>query len=245
MQAIILAAGKGNRLRPYTDTIPKCMVKIKGKPLMFNALDRLAATGKIDEVIIICGYMADVIKEGVGSSYKGMDIVYIVNDQYETTNNVYSLYMVGHRIKTDCLLLECDLFYQQDIIDSIIDGEADCSILVSAFNSKTMNGTLITAENGNARELIIKAHQDENRDYSCAYKTVNIYKFKETFFNRKLMPALETYVKTGNLQSYYELVIGSLIYYRNDNIQIVIVDESRWYEIDDLEDYEIANQSDL
>ncbi len=243
MQAIILAAGKGERLRPLTDTIPKCMVKVKDKPLIFHILDHLASTGKIHEVIIVCGYMANVIEENVGNSYKGMSINYIENKKYETTNNVYSLYMVGHRIKEDCLLLECDLFYQQDVIDTIIDSNADCNILVSPYDKEYMDGTVILAENNIARELVVKAHQDKNMDYRHAFKTVNIYKFKESFFNGKLMPALETYVDTGNRQSYYELVLGSLIYYRNDNIRTVLINANRWYEIDDLADYERANQS--
>lgn len=245
MQAIILAAGKGNRLQPMTDNIPKCMVQVKDKPLICNALDRLASTGKIDKIFIVCGYMGDVIQKNLGNSYQGMEIEYIVNEKYETTNNVYSLYMVGNRIKSDCLLLECDLFYGQDVIDTIMEGEADCNILVSPFNKETMDGTVIITENENAKALLIKAHQEKDKDYSYAYKTVNIYRFKEKFFNEKLMPALETYVNTGNLQSYYELVLGSLIYYRNDDIKVNIIDENRWYEIDDMKDYERANSAEL
>ena len=221
------------------------MVKIKDKPLITNALDVLAGTGRIDEVVIVCGHMADKIRAGIGNSYQGMNIKYIVNTNYETTNNVYSLYMVRNEITNDCLLLECDLYYKEDIIKAVIGNKADCSILVSPYNKDTMNGTVIGAEGINARELIISAHQDAGKDYSNTYKTVNIYKFKESFFNRKLMPALKNYIETGNLQSYYELVLGSLIYYRNDDIQIVIVDEKRWFEIDDMQDYEKANQSEL
>lgn len=240
MQAIILAAGKGERLRPLTDTMPKCMIEIEGKPLILNALDKLSETGKIDEVFIICGYMADIVQSKVGNSYRGINIRYIINDKFGITNNVYSLYMIGNRIQADCLLLECDLFYQRDIIDAVIDSDADCNILVSPYDKKTMNGTIVFTEGNKAKELVIKAHQDLKRDYGNAYKTVNIYRFKEAFFNGKLMPALDTYIRTGNLQSYYELVLGSLIYYGNDNIQITIVDAKRWYEIDDLEDYKRA-----
>ena len=243
MQAIILAAGKGERLQPLTNTMPKCMVKIKGKPLIYNTLDYLSQTGKVEEVIIVCGYMANMIQRNVGKCYHGMKINYILNDRYEITNNVYSLYLTKDKIDTDCLLLECDLFYQQDVIEAIIDGNADCNILVSPYNKRTMDGTIVLIENGYVKELLIKAHQDTNKDYSYAYKTVNIYRFKENFFNGKLMPALDTFIKTCNANSYYELVIGSLIYYRNDNIQINTIDESRLYEIDDLKDYERANQS--
>lgn len=243
MQAIILAAGKGERLQPLTNTMPKCMVKIQNQPLIIHTLNHLSTTGKIDEVIIVCGYMASMIQEYIGDIYQGMRISYIENKKFDITNNVYSLYLVGNKIHMDCILLECDLYYQQSVIDSIIDSDADCSIVVSLYNKKTMDGTIVIANNGMAKELLIKSHQDEERDYSDAYKTVNIYKFKETFYNKKLSPALETYIKTGNLQSYYELVLGSLIYYRNDNIRINVVDENLWYEIDDLKDYERVNKS--
>lgn len=245
MQAIILAAGMGSRLHPMTETMPKCMVSVKGRPLLLNALDKLAATGKVDSVMVVCGYMADVIQKGVGCAHQGMKIEYVANDKYDTTNNVYSLYLVGDWVKSDCLLLECDLFYGQDLIDTIMAGEADCDILVSPYNRETMNGTVIFAENRAARSLVIKAHQDAGVDYGHAYKTVNVYRLKEKFFNGKLMPALQNYVHTGNLQSYYELVLGSLIYYRNDDIKICVIDESRWHEIDDMQDYERANRSAL
>ena len=243
MYAIILAAGKGSRLQPFTETMPKCMVEIKNKPLIFHTLDHLSASGKVDKVIIVCGYMADMVQDSVGGSYQGMEIEYIINQNYETTNNVYSLYLAKDYVNADCLLLECDLYYQKNVMDMIMSGEADCNILVSPYNKDTMDGTIILAENGQARELLIKAHQDTSRDYRDAYKTVNIYKFQQDFLTRKLMPALELYVKTGNLQSYYELVLGSLIYFRNDNIQLCVVDERSWYEIDDYKDYERANQS--
>lgn len=245
MQAIILAAGKGERLRPLTDTMPKCMVPIKKKPLIVHTLDRLSETGKIDEVLIVCGYRAEVIQGHIGNSYCGMKIDYIVNDRYESTNNVYSLYMVGDRIRADCILLECDLFYQQDVIATVLEGDADCNILVSPYNPQTMNGTIVTVKEGDVKELLIKAHQNPGKDYSKAFKTVNIYRFSEGFFNGKLMPNLEVYVKTGNLQSYYELVIGALIYYGNDRIKANIIDESRWYEIDDMQDYEKVEKAEF
>lgn len=243
MQAIILAAGKGNRLRPMTDEMPKCMVEVKGKPLLFNALDKLAETGKIESVLLVCGYMQHVIKSAIGDSYKGMKIEYINNTEYAVTNNVYSLFLVDNWVKQDCLLLECDLYYESDLIDTIINGNSDCDILVSLFNEKTMNGTVILAKDEKALSLVIKSHQNVNTDYSTAYKTVNVYKFKEQFFNGKLMPAIRTYIETGNLQSYYELVLGSLIYYRNDDIKIRIIDESRWYEIDDMDDLQRVNNA--
>lgn len=244
MQAVILAAGMGSRLSELTKERPKCLVPVKGKPLLLNTLDALATTGRIEEVFIVVGYKAEMIKECVGEEYKGMKINYLYNDLYATTNNVLSLAKVGTRITEDCLLLECDLLYTPELINQIINKEDDCNILVSKFNPETMNGSVVFKDaEDNVTNLVIKKRQLEGFDYSNAYKTVNIYRFKQAFFNQKLMPAIDTYIRSGNLQSYYELVIGSLIYLGNDSIKAVTVDESQWFEIDDMTDLRRAEDA--
>lgn len=238
MQAIILAAGQGERLRPLTEDKPKCMVSIGGEPLIVHSLHIIADLGYVDEVIIVCGYRAEVIRESLGPHFRGMKLRYVINDIYQNSNNVYSLYLALDYIKEDCLLLECDLYYEREILDTLMSSDADCAVLVSPFNRETMNGTVILAEEGQARELVVKKYQKADVDYSAAYKTVNIYKFRKDFFMKKLADSLKCYVGWGNLQSYYELVIGSLIYYREDDIRLCVVDEALWYEVDDVNDYE-------
>ncbi len=238
MQAIILAAGQGERLRPLTDDKPKAMVSINGEPLIIHSLNIIADLQCVNEVIIVCGYKADVIKKYLGSHFRGMKLDYVINDIYENTNNVYSLYLALDYIKEDCLLFECDLYYKKEILDTLMSNDADCAILVSPFNEKTMDGTIIQAEGERAQELVLKKYQKKNVNYNQAFKTVNIYKFKKDFFIKKLAASLRCYVNWGNLQNYYELVIGSLIYYREDDIRICAVNEELWYEVDDVKDYE-------
>lgn len=245
MQAIILAAGIGKRLKPLTDELPKCMVKVKGKPIIINMLDELVCSKKIKEVLIVCGYMAEKIQKLVGNNYRGLKIEYLINDKYASTNNVYSLYLAKDWVDSDCVLLESDLYYKSDLLKSILSEEHACSILVSPFNKLKMNGTVIIAEGIQARALVVKEHQKFLCDYPNLYKTVNVYKFQKEFWIKKFMPALDLYIRTGNLNSYYELVLGSLIYYQNDDIVIKSIDEDRWYEIDDVNDLKIVNESDL
>ena len=243
MQAIILAAGVGKRLKPLTNDIPKCMVLIKEKPIIYYTMKQLAKCQQVKEVIIVCGYKAEAIQSYLGDKFDDMKITYIMNEKYETTNNVYSLFLTKGRITSDCLLLESDLYYGDGVIEKVLGEEDDCDILVSPYNPKTMNGTVVFAERGYVKSLVVKAHQDVDIDLSSAYKTVNIYRFSKDFFCNKLMPSVELYVQMGNLNSYYELVLGSLIYYRNNRIAIQVVSEDCWYEIDDVNDLERAEQS--
>ena len=240
MQAIILAAGKGTRLKDKTKNIPKALVPINGIPLIIRMLDILTKYN-IEEIIIVVGYIKEKIKDIIGNNYKNLKITYVDNNIYESSNNIYSLFITKDYIKNDCLLLECDLYFSKKIIDSIIKKDADCSILVSKYNEKTMNGTVITFdENYNVNNLIVKSKQKEDFNYDDKYKTVNIYKFSKDFFLNKYIPNIETYIKTESMNSYYELVLGGLVYYDNNNIKAVVVDENLWREIDDEHDLKIA-----
>ena len=106
MQAIILAAGNGNRLRPLTDSIPKVMIEVCGETIIKRALNHLAELKKIKEVIIVVGYKAERIKEHIGKSYKDMKITYVLNKDYSSTNNMYSLWLAKDYVKNDVILLE-------------------------------------------------------------------------------------------------------------------------------------------
>ena len=67
-RAVILAAGKGTRLQPLTEDVPKCLVEVGGEPLLERALHALAANG-VSEAIVVIGYGGNVIQERLGSSF--------------------------------------------------------------------------------------------------------------------------------------------------------------------------------
>lgn len=240
MQAIILAAGKGSRLKDKTVDTPKALISVNGTPLLIRTLNILAEY-EIEEVIIVVGYLKEKIKQEIGNKYKNIKITFVDNDKYDCSNNIYSLYLTKDYINEDCLLIECDLYFSKKIISSIINQKADCSIMVSKYNKDTMNGTVITFNaSGDVTDLIVKSKQEKIFNYSNKYKTVNIYKFSKDFFLKKYIPNIATYTQTESMNSYYELVLGGLIYYNNSNIKAVVVDESLWREIDDENDLKIA-----
>jgi len=242
MQALILAAGFGRRLQPITHKIPKSLVEVNGTPLLINALDCLSGKD-INETLIVVGDKKEQIIDRVGHRYKDMKITYIENPVYETTNNVYSFWLASNYINDDVIMLECDLIYNKSLIDRLLlESKASCNILVSKFNPQTMDGTVVEVdENHHVRSLIIKRDQKENMDYTNMAKTVNIYCFKKQFIIDKFLPSVDVYVKTQSVNSYYELVLGSLIYYGNSDFSAVFADADEWFEIDNIEDLNRAN----
>ena len=211
MKALILAAGFGKRLRPITNTIPKSMVEVNGTPLLCNALNNVTACG-ITEIGIVVGHMADYIREKIGNEWNGVPVRYFENARYLETNNVVSLY------------------------ERLLEGKGECSILVSPFNPATMDGSVIRVDGDKALELILGKWQDADFDYAPTRKTVNMYKFEKDFVKNKYMPLIRWYVESMGENSYYEKVLGSLMYYRECDFRIVEVPEEMWCEVDDADD---------
>lgn len=242
MQGIILAAGKGTRLGSLTKNRPKALIEVLGKPIIINTLEILKLYG-IKEVIIIIGYLGEVIQKICGENFCGMKITYVYNELYEITNNNYSLYLAKDFIKEDVVLIECDLIFQEEVIKELVQVSYDCAVLVSKYNKESMDGTIVYADDfGNINKMLLKRNQVAGEDYKGSLKTVNIYKFSYEFWRNVFMTALENYIFFHDKSSYYEVVLGALIFYGDSEIRSIEVDEKKWAEIDNLEDLKRAEQ---
>ena len=115
MKALILAAGRGKRLYPLTDNLPKALVDVGGIPLLIRTLNMLGQIG-IREIGIVVGYRGDDIRKAVGDRWKTVPVRYYENKRYETTNNVVSFCMAADFCDDDLLLLECDICCGQDVL---------------------------------------------------------------------------------------------------------------------------------
>ena len=121
MQALMLAAGMGKRLGKYTENATKCMVPVNGKTLIEYAIEALIEA-KIKKLTLVVGYKKEVLKDFLKDKYKEIEINYIDNDVYDTTNNIYSLYMAKDVLaQDDTILLESDLIFDKNIIKEIIE----------------------------------------------------------------------------------------------------------------------------
>lgn len=80
MQCVIICAGKGTRMRPLTETTPKPLIPVCGKPILEHIIDALPA--EIDELILVVGYLKEQIMDLCGESYKGRKVSYVVQDNF-------------------------------------------------------------------------------------------------------------------------------------------------------------------
>jgi len=120
MDAVILAAGRGRRLKENTDTIPKALIKIHGKPILYYQLEAIRKN-KIKKVIIVVGYRGEKIRQYLRNNFKDIRIILVENEDYRDTNSAYSFYLAHPFIETEFYLhFNCDVLFSPELLRQLI-----------------------------------------------------------------------------------------------------------------------------
>ncbi|MBN1397157.1 MAG: phosphocholine cytidylyltransferase family protein [Bacteroidetes bacterium] len=123
MHAVILVAGIASRLRPLTDTTPKCLLKVKGKPILGMMIENLSLSG-IENFVFVTGYLEEKIHHFIKDNFPGIKAAFITNEIFASTNNIYSLWLAKEAVKSkDFLLLDGDIVFDRKIIDLLLNGK--------------------------------------------------------------------------------------------------------------------------
>lgn len=244
MQAIILAAGMGTRIPQYTQAMPKCMIKINGKPMLEHTVEALRECG-ISKITIGLGYKADVIRDFIGKTYgndTGLSFGYVENPIYDTTNNIYSLYLMKDVFgKDDTLLLESDLIYDRAVLRELIASPAANAAVLSPFES-WMDGTCCLLDGTGHITGMVGKKDFRYEDAAGYYKTVNIWKFSRDFVNSVYLPFLSSYMSAYGRNEYYETVLKIVAGNDPSALGSIVISGDRWYEVDDIEDLSVAEK---
>jgi len=238
-RAVILAAGKGNRLQSLTADIPKCLVEVCGVPLLDRALHALASQG-VGEAVIVIGYRGEAIRDHIGSCFAGVDIRYLEAPNFETTNNIRSLWDARDYLDQDILLLEADIVFDPAAITALLR-ESGSGAAVAPYHH-SLSGTVVRRDSDKrVTSFTLGADQSGQFDAADTFKTVNIYLLREQLLRDHVVPRLCRAIEGGHVHGYYESILrdcvadGSLT-----DLAAVDVSASRWYEIDDSRDLDAA-----
>ena len=140
VRAIIMAAGKGERMHPLTEKVPKPLIRVNGRRMIDSVIQGLRANG-ILEIYIVVGHLKEQFEE-LKILYPGVEL--IENPYYETCNNISSLYAVRDHLE-DCMILDGD----QIIYDpSILAPEFERSGYNAVWTDEETTEWLMTVENG-------------------------------------------------------------------------------------------------
>lgn len=239
MQAVILAAGMGKRLKDLTADNTKCMVKVNGITLIDRMLHQLEAL-KLNRIIIVVGYEGQKLVDYINSLDIKTPLIYIDNPDYYRTNNIYSLALAKEYLKKeDTLLLESDLIFEDSILDMLVNDERETLALVDKYES-WMDGTVVKLDAEDNIQAFIGGKKIVFEDIPFYYKTVNIYKFSRHFSEHYYVPFLEAYSMALGNNEYYEQVLRVITMLDDPEIKAKRLEGQRWYEIDDIQDLDIA-----
>ena len=240
MQAIILAAGMGRRLRELTKDNTKCMVKVNGEPLIDRLLRQLSKLG-LSRVVIVVGHKRENLISHIGNRYDDvLNIEYVENPIYDKTNNIYSLALAKDKlVEDDTLLIESDLILD-DRMFSLILGDAYPNLALVAKYRTWMDGTMVRIDDENNVVNFVTKKAFKYSDVDHYYKTVNLYKFSKDFLIHKYVPFLDAYCAALGNNEYYEQVLRVICMLDNSELKALPITNERWYEIDDVQDLDIA-----
>ena len=239
MQAIILAAGLSKRLRPLTDTAPKCLLNIGKKNLLHRTIDNIYGN-EIDDLIIVTGYKEDMIKDYVCENFPQLNTQFISNLDYENNNNSYSLWMTKDFVKEDILLLDSDILFDKSVISELIkSGHENCLAVNVTKNLDDEQIKVIVNDHNKIHQIGKETNIEKAIGESIGIEKFSLYYMKELFtiLERKI-------VKENNVNEFYEVSFQEIINNNNERNSIFSVDVSDYkcIEIDTFEDYENAQK---
>ena len=230
----------GRRLGELTQDNTKCMISVNGVRLIDRMLNQLAALN-LNRVVIVVGYKGKELVDYIGNRYDDrLKIEFAENPVYDKTNNIYSLSIVKQQLQEDdTLLIESDLIFDDAMFDMILANPYPNLALVAKYET-WMDGTMVRIDNDNNIINFVPKKAFNYDEVDTYYKTVNIYKFSHEFSEQVYVPFLDAYCRVMGNNEYYEQVLRVITLLDKADLKALPIDRERWYEIDDVQDLDIA-----
>ena len=238
MQAVILAAGLAKRLRPLTDTTPKCLLNIGEKNLLHRTLDNIIACG-INDFVFVTGYRENMIKDYLEKNFQNIDKIVLTNTDFENNNNSYSLWMTKDYVKNDMLLLDSDILFDKGIISKLLNSGKDNCLAVNITEKLDAEQIKVIVDDKNrileiGKEIDIKESIGES---------IGIEKFSKNYLKELYNILDRKIVKENNVNEFYEASFQEIIVKNDERNSLYSIDVSEYdcMEIDTVEDYKYAS----
>jgi choline kinase len=235
MKAVILAAGCATRLRPHSDDRPKTLLPVGGVPILRRTITSLLRCG-FDQFVIGTGYLEHMVRTAVASWFPTLDVTFVTNPDFRTTNNGYSLMLCAPHVENDAfILLDGDVVFDIEVVEQLVQHGPDC-LAVRSVGGIGLEEVKVTADS-NDRVLAIGKHVPVR---SAMGESVGIELFSASS-SKRLFAALENRVRQqGLINEYYEASFQQII---DEGASLYGVDMGSLYatEIDTIDDLMAAN----
>lgn len=256
MKVIVLAAGQGTRLRPLTDDKPKCMVEINGRSILERQLDTMHVCGiKDSDITIVSGYCHEVLQD----RFADTQISIIANDEYKTTNMVYSLMCARKLMETqeDILISYGDIIYNETVLNKILESGEPGAVIVDdgwyEYWSARCDNPLDDAETlmFDKEDYLTEIGQKTTELSKIQSQYIGLMRFQKDGLKALLDLSAEAKRRSRDGEKLWRTERTYQKMYMTDLLQGLIDEGIRlkavhiqrgWFEIDDQEDLKIVEQ---
>lgn len=238
MKAVILAAGIASRLRPLTDNTPKCLLNVGGKTILERTILNLIDNG-IDDFIIVTGYLNEKIESFINEKFPRINVKYIYNDVYDSTNNIYSLWLTKELIiGNEILLLDSDILFDKRIVNLLLNSPyKNCLAVKSGFELGKEEIKVLLDDDNSIMEI------SKTVDPKIAVgESIGIEKFGSNFVPQLFMILDDMILIEDKKNIFYEAAFERAIE-NGAKIYSVDVGELQCIELDTVEDIKHAQEN--
>lgn len=232
MNAVILDAGEGKRLRPLTSLKPKCLLKLNDLTILEHQLMNLIKCG-IRNVVIVVGYRAGQIFEGIKNKDFDLEIEFIQNPIYYKTNTVYSLWLARERIRDDFVYLNGDVVFHKEVLERLLKSDYDICIAVERKQASEEEVKVRLVSN------LVEAIGKDMEPSKAHGEFIGIAKFSKRF-NKLFISKLNEVVEEGKADQFFEVALDRTL--KNYDVYAVDVSNLPCIEVDTYEDFNIAKK---
>lgn len=237
MKAIILAAGTASRLRPLTEHTPKSLLNIGDRPLLQRSMDALIAGG-VREFVIVTGYLHEQIEQFVEKTYgESVSVKFIHNEVYDSTNNIYSLWLARPEAENEnFLLLDSDLLYDPKIVAEVMKCDEPNVLTLIKHDLGEEEMKVVTGKDGSIKEISKTCNPQD-----AAGESLGIEKIGKAY-SKALYKELEVMMNKEHQENkFYELAFERLIP-QGHTYKVLDVTQYFSCELDTVEDFENAKE---
>jgi choline kinase len=233
--AVVLAAGSGRRLQPLTETVPKCLLEIAGRTLLDRTIEDLAAAG-LDRAVIVTGHLSREVETHLAGRTP-LDLTFVRNVRYDTTNNAASLLVARDAIDGHAFILcDADVIASANPFPSLVGHPGECVLAVDVgvpWDAEAMKVAL--APDRSVRRISKRLAASESAGESIGLQKVG------AGVAAQLWDAIGSLVSLDAALAYYEDAFQLMID-RGIRFDVSPVLPGSWMEIDDAADLAAARE---
>ena len=241
MKAIILVAGREEKLSPLTDEMHQCLFKINDKTVIEMILDRLKAVG-INDVVLVVGHKSETIMDFLKDRYNELNINYVINEDFESTNVIYSLWLARSHTENGFILIDGDVIWESELIEKLINSDEKNVLLMdfdSKFEADDMKAKVVKNRIVSmGKELAPKSPLEPpftKGGQGGFGEFIGLSKFSPEC-SKIFMNKVNDLVNQGKVELYYEDALNQIL----SDVEIASIDVKgfNWIEIDNIDEFE-------